>query len=51
MITFGISIILLIVLASISHLQDRKPTDREAQELDNTEFDYGHNVNHKEDRI
>jgi hypothetical protein len=48
MIAFGISIILLIVLAIISHLQDRKPTDREAQELDNTEFDYGHNVNHKE---
>ena len=46
---FGISIILLIVLASISHVQDRKPTDREAQELDNTEFDYGHNVNHKEE--
>ena len=48
MIAFGISIILLIVLARTSHLQDRKPTDREAQELENTEFDYGHNVNHKE---
>jgi hypothetical protein len=48
MIAFGISIILLIVLAIISHLQDRKPTDRETQELENTEFDYGHNVNHKE---
>ena len=49
MIAFGISIILLIVLAIISHLQDRKPTDRKAQEFENTEFDYGHNVNHKEE--
>ena len=48
MIAFAISIVLLIVLAVTSHRMDSKPTDRERQEMDNTEFDYGHDVKHEE---
>lgn len=31
-------------------LEDMEPSKREALEMENTEFDYGHNVEHNTDR-
>ena len=55
MITFLVIFVSLVLISSIKSAKDetkrekQKLTNREALEAENTEFDYGHNVNHRSD--
>lgn len=47
MITFLVIFVLIVLISCISINKEEEASERESLEAQNTEFDYGHNVDYK----